>query len=219
MWHCPCLGCPKRGKLPQMGQLAAPNGAACCPFGAGFGLPQLSRQRSCHALHTGISALYVLRCDLVCNIAPRKIALTTSPKFQRNSSAKTWSGKDGFFPVGYLLVVFFGAIFPSMVQIFALLVHFGANFLRDQCTLPRLVAYFTVWWFRAAAPWLNCSHLIYFDWWLMIWLLMIRLVVVGVSAWAMNTKQLEWFRMVLLWIGYIICKERKAELVYNSSNT
>ena len=162
-------------RLPQTRE-AAPNGAACCPFGAGFGLPQLSRQRSCHTLHTGISALYVLRCDLVCNIAPRKIALTTAPKFQRNSSAKTWSGKDGFFPVGYLLVVFFGAIFPSMVQIFALLVHFGANFLQDQCTLPRLVAYFTVWWFRAAAPWLNCPHLIYFDWWLMIWLLMIRLL-------------------------------------------
>ena len=38
-------------------------------------------------------------------------------------------------------------------------------------------------------------------------------VVVGVLAWAMNTKQVEWFRMVLLWTGYIICKERKAELV------
>ena len=38
--------------LPQTRE-AAPNGAACCPFGAGFGLPQLSRQRSCHALHTG----------------------------------------------------------------------------------------------------------------------------------------------------------------------
>ena len=22
VWHCPCLGCPKRRKLPQMGQLA-----------------------------------------------------------------------------------------------------------------------------------------------------------------------------------------------------
>ena len=39
-------------RLPQTRE-AAPNGAACCPFGAGFGLPQLSCQRSCHALHTG----------------------------------------------------------------------------------------------------------------------------------------------------------------------
>ena len=23
IWHCPCSGCPKRGKLPRMGQLAA----------------------------------------------------------------------------------------------------------------------------------------------------------------------------------------------------
>ena len=42
-------------RLPQTRE-AAPNGAACCPFGAGFGLPQLSRQRSCHALHTGARA-------------------------------------------------------------------------------------------------------------------------------------------------------------------
>ena len=40
-------------RLPQTRE-AAPNGAACCPFGAGFGLPQLSHQRSCHALHTGV---------------------------------------------------------------------------------------------------------------------------------------------------------------------
>ena len=45
-----------------------------------------------------ISPLYVLRHGLVCSIAPRKSfgALTTDPKFQRNSSTETSS----FFPVG-----------------------------------------------------------------------------------------------------------------------
>ena len=35
----------------------------------------------------------------------------------------------------FIEMVFFGVIFSPVVQIFALLVHFGANFLLDRCAL------------------------------------------------------------------------------------
>ena len=57
IYICVCMALPML-RLPQM-KKAAPNGAACCPFGAGFRLPQLSRRRSCHALHTGTSGVHM----------------------------------------------------------------------------------------------------------------------------------------------------------------
>ena len=40
VWHCPCLGCPKQRKLPQMGQLAA-------HLGQDLGCPNYLMPRSC----------------------------------------------------------------------------------------------------------------------------------------------------------------------------
>ena len=48
-----------------------------------------------------------------------------------------------FFILSFI-VMFFCAIFPSVVDFFALLVNIGANFLRDWCALQRLVTYFSL---------------------------------------------------------------------------
>ena len=63
-------------------------------------------------------------------------AANNHPYFHRESQkCLTNVQPHPIFIWSFIGMVFFGVIFSSVVQIFALLVHFGANLLLDRCAL------------------------------------------------------------------------------------
>ena len=94
---------------------------------------------------------------------------------QRESKVPDIYAAPTIFSFETFMMVFFGVIFSSVVQIFCFigfgLIGFGANFLRDWCALPRPVTYFTVWpgsvFFHPTSPY-QAQYLLYLldAWWL-----------------------------------------------------
>ena len=92
----------------------------------------------------------VVRIWFVCSAAANNLALFSGAGVKMPYKCAA----PPVFLWSFIVIVIFGVIFPSVVQFFALSMRFGANFLQDQCALPRPVTYFKVCHWSLS----NCDH-------------------------------------------------------------